>query len=384
MAQKAEVDDAQERKMQDTRLIMLEGLPGTGKTTNAHFLRTQLERNGKTVEWVHEVARPHPTLFFQEASLTYAEFDVFLQAHPAAAEILRKTAVHRDKTVGFDLLEMEWEYQTQIGKETLQALRQYDVWKLPIERYREATKEKWTCFAERAMHDRDTVYILDASMFQFHIFTFLLQNIAYEKLEQFIRELADIIKPLHPDLIYFHRENPAESVAFLEQSRGTKYLEYLWERDKAEAFYADKPAGAEGVRLFLQAYADAAARLFRFMDCRKLSLEISKQDWKAYEQEMLSFMGIEYMPDIAAVPKSGVYINTFLDLKLEIDGFVMKDPGGTNRRLTPKTKDAFYVEGLPTVIRFDKNGDVLIADGQINKRWTTRGTKFLKMKKNGL
>lgn len=360
--------------MRNTKLIMLEGLPGTGKSTNAHFLRTQLERNGRTVQWVHEVARPHPVLFFQEASLSYAEFDAFLKTYPAAAEVLRKTAMRRDKTVGFDLLEIEWKYKDRMGAEVLQALRQYDVWKLPVAKYREAALDKWTDFARKA--EKETVYILDAGIFQFHIFTFLLQNIEYEKLEQFIRELMGIIKPLHPDLIYFYRENPAESVAFLEQSRGTQYLEYLWERDKAEAYYADKPAGAAGVRLFLQAYADAAARLFRFIDCRKLSLEISKQDWRAYEQEMLSFTEIEYKPDIAAVPPGGIYLNTEMDLKIEIEGCMMKDPGGTSRRLTPKTKDAFYVEGLPTVICFDKNGNAIITEGQINKRWTTRGTKF--------
>ncbi len=366
--------------MQNTKLIMFEGVPGTGKTTNAHFLRIQLERNGKTVKWVHEVARPHPTLFFREACMTYTEWDAFLQTYPDAAEILQKTAIPRDRTVGFDLLELEWNYGTQVGEAAMEALRQYDVWKFPIEKYREAALDKWTRFVEEAMHEKDTVYILDAGLFQFHIFTFLLQNIAYEELEKFVLTLADLIQPLNPNLIYFYRENPEESVSFLEQSRGTEYLEYLWERDKNEAYYKDKPPGAEGARLFLKTYAFAASRLFRRMDVPKLAMEISQQDWKAYERKILSFIEIEYKPEMSVMPPRGVYTNTHLHMKIEIDGNNMKDPGGTNRRLTPKAEDVFYVEGLPVIIRFDKSETMTVVDGQINKRWTSPGTQFIKMR----
>lgn len=77
--------------MENTRLVMLEGLPGTGKSTNSYFLSMQLGRNGKTVKWIHEVARPHPVLFFSEASLTYDEYNSILESKP----ILNRIAVFR-------------------------------------------------------------------------------------------------------------------------------------------------------------------------------------------------------------------------------------------------------------------------------------------------
>jgi thymidylate kinase len=45
--------------MIDSQLIMVEGLPSTGKTTNARFIHIQLERNNLKAEWIHEVAMPH-------------------------------------------------------------------------------------------------------------------------------------------------------------------------------------------------------------------------------------------------------------------------------------------------------------------------------------
>ena len=52
------------------RLILLEGLPGTGKTTNSYMIFEQMVRNGRDVRWLHEVSQPHPMLFFSESCLT--------------------------------------------------------------------------------------------------------------------------------------------------------------------------------------------------------------------------------------------------------------------------------------------------------------------------
>jgi len=52
--------------MIDTKLILLEGLPGTGKSTNSSFLLAQLLRNGIEVKYIHEVAAPHPTIVIGE------------------------------------------------------------------------------------------------------------------------------------------------------------------------------------------------------------------------------------------------------------------------------------------------------------------------------
>ncbi|MBR3431466.1 MAG: hypothetical protein IKG87_15345 [Clostridia bacterium] len=39
------------------RVILLEGLPGTGKTTNSYRLFEQLIRNGWDVRWLHGLVR---------------------------------------------------------------------------------------------------------------------------------------------------------------------------------------------------------------------------------------------------------------------------------------------------------------------------------------
>lgn len=46
--------------MQKTKLILVEGLPGSGKSTTAHLLTRQLRRQGYDARWYYEQQTPHP------------------------------------------------------------------------------------------------------------------------------------------------------------------------------------------------------------------------------------------------------------------------------------------------------------------------------------
>lgn len=364
--------------MENTRLILLEGLPGTGKSTNAYFLLMQLERQGKTVKWIHEVAQPHPVLFFSEAGLTYEEYHSFLKAYPHSEAILNQIAVFRKSTVGIDLLALEWNNRNDIGTNALYALREFDVWNFPLKKYADVALEKWSYFTERALKREDEVYILDSGMFQYQIFTYLLKNAPYQAVKQFIQRLMEIVKPLNPNLVYFYRENTCDTIGFLENLRGKRFLDGIWERDKAQPYYRDKPTGAKGHKRFLMDYANVANQLFAVADCRKISVEITNQDWKIYENEILSFLGVKRMPYPNVLPPSGIFRNETLGQSMVVCGLSIKDPNGKARTLTPKTDCEFHVECLPVVIRFDGPDKIIISGGQIGEQWTVLGTQFLR------
>jgi len=303
--------------MIDTKLIILEGLPATGKTTTSQFLQIQLERNGHTVEWVHEVADPHPTIFIP------------------------------------DRLALD-------------------------ERYKKIALEKWADFAEKALGNLEEIHIVDSAVFQCHIFLFLLNSAPPSDLQNFVREIFNIIAPLKPCLFYLYRGDTEASINFLERDRGTQDLTKLWERDRALPYYRDKPEGAEGFKQFLRDYAAMAQGLFDTAACKKAALEIVHEDWTHCKNEMLSFLGIEGMPEPEGRPVDGVYRNETLQFEMAVDGFTMVDPVGNTRGLIPKSKNEFYVERLPTVLRFERPGRVVIAGSPICEEWTATGTIFEK------
>lgn len=364
--------------MENTKLVMLEGLPGTGKTTNAHFLLMQLELSKNSTKWIHEVARPHPVLFFNEACMTYGEYYSFLGTHPQCEQVLNHIAAFRKNTVGIDLYELQWNHINSIGMGAFQYLQEFDAWKFPVNKQVEISLDKWAYFVEKALEKED-ICILDSSIFQFQIFTFLFKNTPYTELQDFIQKLIYIIKPLNPNLIYFYRDNVDDTIDFLEKLRGSHFMEDIWERDKSEPYYSDKPKGAEGQRCFLKDYASIAKRLFDMADCRKTAIEITKQDWVNYENKMLSFLEIERKSPPNVFPPIGVYTNSTLGVELEIQGLLLIDPSGVKRELTPKSDCEFYVENLPVILRFNGLDEIIILGGQICEPWTTSGTLFIRV-----
>ena len=376
--------------MIDTQLIMLEGLPSTGKSTNSDFLRMQLERNGKKVKWIHEVTRPQPTQFFSEACFSRDEYEMFLKAHPESAHVLDSIAVFRKNTVGIDLLEIEWNHADDISESVFDAIKQHDMWNCTLDKYKEAAIDKWEHFAETAMQDKGTIYILDSSIFQAQIFPFLWENAGYERLEIFVNKLCEIVKRMNPSLIYLYRENAEDTIDYLEKERGTQWLKNTWERDKSRPYYQGRSKSAEEFKQFLRDYANYAGLLFNSIDlgdCRKISVEISKSDWASYENKMLSFLEIENIQSPEFFPPNGVYRNEELSYEITVDGLMITDPDGNNKKLTPKTANEFYAECLPMILRFEDYEDfedserIIMTGTQINARWSTTGIVYKKSSK---
>lgn len=362
--------------MIDSRLIMLEGLPGTGKSTNSHFLQMQLERNGHPVKWIHEVARPNPTQRVSESCFTHEEYLLFVKTYPQARDVLHHVAAFHHRTVGFDMLEIEWNYRSAIGDTVYKALQEYDSWIVKTEMRAEYMMDKWLSFAEKALLDKDCIYILDSSIFQFQLWGFLLENAPYKELESYIHRLIALVKPLNPALIYLYRENVEHTIGFLEKKRGVQSLEGIWQRDHPQPYYQDKPKGAEGFKHFLRDYAAIAARLYEAIDCKKISIDLSGDIWEQYEEQMLSFLCIQRKPAFDAVAPRGIYRNEALGLTIKIDDLTMQEPNGHIRTLTPKSENEFYVECLPTILRFDESKQLVISAGQICEQWTTLGTVY--------
>jgi hypothetical protein len=308
--------------MLETKLIMLEGLPSTGKTTNSQFLKIQLERNGYKVKWIHEVAHPHPTI-----------------------------------------------------------LQDIPVNKFPLNnKYKKLTLDKWSDYSKK-ISDKDEIHILDSAIFQFHIFWFLLNNASIKNLKNFVFKILGIIKILNPCIIYFYRNNIEETINYLEKERGTNTLEKIWERDRSLPYYQDKPTGVEGFKQFLKDYAYFVNLLFDSYPYKKESVEISEGNWHSYENRMLSFLGIDNISFSGRIPEAGVYKNKKLNFEIVVDGMTIIDPLGGTRKIMSKSDNEFYVERLPVILKFENNNQIVISGFQIIERWTTIGLIYEKMDK---
>ncbi|MHC0038802.1 P-loop NTPase family protein [Pseudoneobacillus sp. C159] len=363
--------------MQESKLIFMEGLPSTGKSTNSGILLAQLNRNGKKARWIHEVARPHPTLFFYEACLKENEYRRLLEKYPSSEILLNRLKTSRKNTIVFDLLELEWNYSHLLDSDALDEIKSYDVWNFSIEQYIEVSLEKWQHFVEEQLQ-RDEIIILDSSLFQFQIYTFVLAGVSFSKLEAYIKQIYEIVAPLNPSLVYLYRENTEDTIDYLIRARGISFLERIWERDQKQPYYQNRPAGAEGYKMFLRDYDKYARLLFDSSPLSKLAIEISRGNWNEYVNELLKFYHIDYKEFPTYPFPNGRYHNEKLGISIEIKNETCILPGGGQKKLLAKSETEFYLNDLPVILRY--TNDRLVIEGeQLCDRWTTKGTIYTRL-----
>jgi len=360
------------------RLIILEGLPGTGKSTNSQKLYEQLLLNGEKVRWLHEVSQPHPVLFFTESCMSKEEYQNFKIKYPEVAKLLDEVAEVRKTTVGIDQEAISRRCKEPQKQAWYEELLKYDAFPTSLDRYEIQALEKWEAFANKAGQDEDTIYILDSSLFQYQIFTYLLKAAPYERLKTFVQKIAECIKPLNPLLIYLYREHTEDSIAYMKQQRGEQDLVSTWQRDQGEPYYQNKQKDVTAFYDFLNDYATYAQDLFENLNFDKQKIEISKNNWKAYEDEMLGLLKINRVETPAYKAMDGTFVNAELGISFTIQDNLLKDPEGVQRPLTAKSQNEFFVEGIPTILQFFEENSIRLLGQQIIPQWTETGTVYTK------
>lgn len=145
-----------------TNLIIVEGLPGSGKSTTAAMIAELLKKKGRKILCVDEGVTDHPA--------DYADYD------------FRDFETERTKIL-----------------------------------------EKWRTFVAQA--DRDTIYIFNCIFLQNPMCETMMRfGMDQSASQKYISEIAEIIRPLHPVIIYIDRADVRATIDKVLEERGTDWL----------------------------------------------------------------------------------------------------------------------------------------------------------------
>ena len=161
-----------ERKMyMKTNLIIVEGLPGSGKSTTAAMIADELNKKGKKVICVDEGVGEHPA--------DYADYD-FPDFETERTKIL----------------------------------------------------EKWRSFTEKS--DKNTVYVFNCIFLQNPMCETMMRFGMDETASQnYISEISEIIKPLNPVIIYIDQPDVKKAIDHVIDERGNDWLNAVIEIGRA-------------------------------------------------------------------------------------------------------------------------------------------------------
>ena len=241
-----------ERKIlfMDPRLYIIEGLPCSGKSTTSSYVAGLLSLNGKCC-FVDEGTGNHPADY---------EFHALAPAGLLSEE---------EKIVPLS------DYSGDMFEKLLQ-YKIYDF--LPWETEKPLMLDKWRQFIRNS--EEDTAYVFNCVLLQNPMCETMMRfGFPEENSENYIREIADIIRPMDPVVIYLKNTDIAASV---KKAAGERpgWLEAVIDYHVSGGY--GKSIHVEGFEGYIRCLEDRQERELRILsrlNVKNLVLNDPQKDW---------------------------------------------------------------------------------------------------------
>lgn len=220
-----------------TRLVVVEGIIGSGKSTAARFIAEYLRQSHIDVRLVVEGGRDHPVRLANSLP------------HP------------------------------------FQPWRDVTPDEFIAQSYR-----KWRTFVAQ-IEATNVVTLCDGQLFHGNLTDLLMMDVEPQQLESYVAKVVQLISALTPVVIYFHQRDIADSLRATCQQRGRHWVDYQvdW---KLQSPYARRRmlTREQGLFEFYQTYREICDKLLSILPIPQLHIDNTDSDWKAHYQSIIRFL----------------------------------------------------------------------------------------------
>lgn len=184
------------------KLIIVEGLPGSGKSTTAQKAYDILKDKGINSELYSEGNYYHPADFDGSAYFTNEEFNILKEAYLTNIDVLNRIKIKYHNGYIIPYRKAIEEQGISFGYELFNDITKNDIYELPIDIHTELIKSRWNDFVSKYINE-DKVVIFECCFIQNPVtVTMIRDNSSKEITINYINKLTEKIMPLDPILIY--------------------------------------------------------------------------------------------------------------------------------------------------------------------------------------
>ena len=228
--------------MTDTRLVLIEGIMGSGKSTAAAFLTDWIQQHGRKARWFHEYAPDNP---------------IFV-----------------DVLGGFDCT---------------------DDWKIP-----DKTLPQWQALGRLKRND-DSVTILESKLWQNDALFMLLAGVPIAEVVASNQRVVDALTEARPVLIHFIHDDLENHLQWVFDDRrelGGPHPSQIWVEWIVEVFVSSEFGrthrwkGYEGFVAGCHEWLRVCEAMFKNFDGPKLEIENPHADWDRSYQAIENLIGV--------------------------------------------------------------------------------------------
>ncbi len=280
--------------MRPTKLVIIEGIPGAGKTTTARFVRDWLAGQGLQPRLYLEGDLDHPADFESVACLSQAQYARLLGRFPAARPFLEdhKQVLRGEVYLGYRKLQNK--AASQYPPELFDRLARYEVYELPAGKFRRVTAAHWADFTRQAKEEPYT-YIFECCFLQNPLTTLIARhNLDPQTAGAHILKIAGGMKELNPLVVYLDPPGIRQALEKAAAARAPEWLEYVIHYITGQRWgQAHGQAGFEGLVSFYQLRRDVEQALLPRLPWRSLWLENAGLNWEQDYRRILDFISAQ-------------------------------------------------------------------------------------------
>ncbi|RKN85213.1 hypothetical protein [Paenibacillus ginsengarvi] len=305
--------------MHRTKLIMVEGIPGSGKSTTAQWISHMLDRQGIAHKWWYEEEKGHPVYIYKD----------YNSMQPIIDELAKGN------------------YPYLIDR----ALK------------------RWREFAMDVQLAPQTI-VADSCLFGYLTWSLFPYEVPKQVIISYVKAVESIIRPLNPYMIYLYQTDLETSLRKICARRGGHTEDRFVRAATLSPYGASRGLLAfEGMVMYWRDYRHMTDEMFEGLACHKLAIDNSEGIWAEYNCIISKFLGINSHEQAAMVPAklpiwAGTYQteqenNPVCSIRME-DGHLIADglPHAWPRStLLPVSTNVFHVQSLPLQIEFIEEED---------------------------
>lgn len=223
--------------MLQTKLIFVEGIIGSGKSTTARFLTERLHQQQIAAQSMREGGQGHPVR--------------------VSGSLLHPFQVWRD---------------------------------LKVDQFITRSLRKWRDFV-RAARQSDSVTVCDGQLFHGNMTDLLLMNADPLVLHTYVDKVVDILHDLAPVLIYLYQADIGQALRMVCDARGPEWEAYQVNWKMPSPYGTQRGlAGFAGLVHLYQDYRTISDEIVAALSIPTLSIDNTAGSWPAYYQDMVVFL----------------------------------------------------------------------------------------------
>jgi hypothetical protein len=294
------------RTMIETRLIHVDGIPGSGKSTTAQWIALELRKRTMAADWFMDEHRGNPVTAWGAP-----DTDLFISR----------------------------------------------------------TLDNWQHFS-RAAQSSNTVFVLEGSLFQHILLRLLLADIERPRIHACIHAVGDYIRPLNPAFIHLYQADVALSLRTISAERGAEWAQYMLDGYNQSLYATARHiSGFDALVAFYQEYTELLHLLHQELGFKTLMIENTGRDWPVYQAQILQFLSLAtIMEEPPGSDYLARFEGRYRDLsgshprdpectiELKSNQLVIYNFRYAQSRLIPKAPGEFYLETLGYEVSFEVDG----------------------------